>query len=271
MGKNLERRSVFTYNCWSVVANERSHRSVEEILVFALVGILIGFSKGGLGGPVPVALTVPLLTLIIDPQVAVALVLPLLIFADGFALRIYWKQWDRHHIKLMLVPGLIGVVVGTLVLKEIDTVTLKRVIGGLTFVALAFKISSDSLASLRYVPRKWHGYFAGWASGFGSTLANVGAPPFTAYLLLQPTMTPRRFVGTTTLFFAAINLTKVPGYVAIEIVSIERLVSVAWVLFLIPPAVLLARYLIDRVNQKVFELLMMVPLAVLSVYLLLFS
>ena len=57
--------------------------SVEEIILYAIVGILVGFSKGGLGGPVPVALTVPLMTLIIDPQVAVALVLPLLIFADN--------------------------------------------------------------------------------------------------------------------------------------------------------------------------------------------
>ena len=78
-----------------------------------------------------------------------------------------------------------------------------------------FKIASDRLASLAYQPRKWHGYFAGWASGFGSTLANVGAPPFTAYLLLQPKMTPRRFVGTTTLFFAVMNLTKVPGFIAL--------------------------------------------------------
>ena len=51
---------------------------MEEILLYAIVGILVGLSKGGLGGPVPVALTVPLMTLIIEPQIAVALVLPLL-------------------------------------------------------------------------------------------------------------------------------------------------------------------------------------------------
>ncbi len=242
-----------------------------EVIVFALVGVLIGFSKGGLGGPVPVALTVPVLTLIIDPQIAVALVLPLLIFADVFALYIYWKQWDRKYIKLMLLPGLIGVVVGTLVLKDIDTITLKRIIGGLTLLALAFKVSRDRLGSLTYAPRNWHGYFAGWASGFGSTLANVGAPPFTAYLLLQPKMTPRRFVGSTTLFFAVMNLTKLPGYIFIEIVDFARLMSIAWVFVLIPPAVLVARYLIDHIDQKTFEWLMMVPLFVLSAYLLLFS
>ena len=244
---------------------------MEEIIVFALAGILIGFSKGGLGGPVPVALTVPMLTLVIEPQVAVPLVLPLLLFADIFALWFYWKQWDRRYIKLMLLPGLLGVIIGAWVLKDIDTLTLKRAIGGLTLLALAFKISSDRLAALEYAPRKWHGYFAGWASGFGSTLANVGAPPFTAYLLLQPNMTPRRFVGTTTLFFAVMNLTKAASYHFIEIVDFERLLSIAWVFILIPPAVLVARRLIDHINQQLFEWLMMLPLFVLSAYLLLFS
>ncbi|MCY3864831.1 MAG: sulfite exporter TauE/SafE family protein [Chloroflexi bacterium] len=243
--------------------------SAEEIFLYAIVGILVGLSKGGLGGPVPVALTVPLMTLIIDPQIAVALVLPLLIFADVFALYFYWRQWDRHYIVLMMAPGLIGVALGALVLDAIDAATLKRVIGSLTLLALAFKISSDRLASLAYQPRTWHGYFAGWASGFGSTLANVGAPPFTAYLLLQPKMTPRRFVGTTTLFFAVMNLTKVPSFIALDLFDYDRLLSIAWVFLLIPPAVLVARRLIDRINQQVFELMMMIPLAVLSVVLLL--
>jgi uncharacterized membrane protein YfcA len=171
----------------------------------------------------------------------------------------------------MMAPGLIGVLLGALALHAIDAVTLKRVIGGLTLLALAFKIASDRLASLAYQPRTWHGYFAGWASGFGSTLANVGAPPFTAYLLLQPKMTPRRFVGTTTLFFAVMNFTKVPGFIVLGLFDYDRLLSIVWVFLLIPPAVMVARSLIDRINQQVFELLMMIPLAVLSLYLLLFS
>ena len=171
----------------------------------------------------------------------------------------------------MLAPGLVGVVLGALALHVIDAATLKRIIGGLTLLALVFKVSSDRFAALAYQPRTWHAYFAGWASGFGSTLANVGAPPFTAYLLLQPKMTPRRFIGTTTLFFAVMNLSKVPGFVALGLFDLDRLLSIAWVFLLIPPAVLAARYLIDRINQRIFELMMMIPLAALSVYLLLFS
>lgn len=242
-----------------------------ETIIFALVAILIGLSKGGLGGPVPVALTVPILSLIIEPQVAVGLILPLLVFADAFALYFYWKQWDKKLLMLMLVPALFGVALGAFLLKDIDAVTLKRVIGGLTLVALSFKVGSERLRRLAYHPRAWHGWFAGWASGFGSTLANVGAPPFTAYLLLQPNMTPRVFVGTTTLFFAVINLTKLPSYISIGILDLSKLLAIAWVFILIPLAIAFARAIIDRVNLRTFEWMMMAPLLLLSLYLLLFS
>ncbi len=241
---------------------------MEETIAFAVVAVLIGFSKGGLGGPVPVALTVPILTLIIEPQVAVGMILPLLLFADVFALYFYWRQWSRKYIALMLIPGLIGVLLGTFVLVDIDAVTLKRSIGGLTLVALSFKIGSERLRRLAYHPRDWHGWIAGCASGFGSTLANVGAPPFTAYLLLQPKMTPRSFVGTTTLFFAAMNLTKLPSYIAIGILDLPQLVNIAWVFLIIPGAIALARALINRINQQTFEWIMMAPLIILSLYLL---
>lgn len=241
---------------------------MEETLLFALVAMLIGLSKGGLGGPVPVALTVPILSLIIEPQEAVGLILPLLIFADAFALYFYWKQWDKKLMTLMLVPALVGVALGSFILKDIDALTLKRIIGGLTLVALSFKIGSERLRRLAYHPQAWHGWFAGWASGFGSTLANVGAPPFTAYLLLQPNMTPRVFVGTTTLFFAVVNLTKLPTYLTIGILDVSKLLAIAWVFILIPLAIALARALIDRINHRTFEWIMIVPLLILSLYLL---
>ena len=244
---------------------------MEETLIFALVGLLVGFSKGGLGGPAPVALTTPLLTLVIGPQAAVGLVLPLLIFADVFALYFYWQQWDKRFILLMLVPGLIGAVCGTFVLTDIDAVTLKRLIGGLALTALIFKIAGSHVRILTYRPQNWHGWLAGWAAGFSSALANVGAPPFIAYLLLQPKMTPRSFIGTTTLFFAIINLTKLPGFMAIGILDISKLLDIGWVFILIPAAIAAARCLVTRINHRTFEWIIMVPLLLLSVYLLFFS
>ena len=244
---------------------------MEEILIFAVVGLLIGLSKGGLGGPVPVALCVPLLMLIIPAHEAMGLVLPLLIFADVFALYFYWKQWDGHHLRLILLPGLIGVFYGLSALGSIDTIALQHIVGGLTLLAMAFKIVGDHPKFLTYRPQNWHGWLGGWSSGFGAALANVGAPPFAAYLLMQPKITPRSFVGTTTVFFVIINLAKLPGFIAIGILDIPKLLDIAWVFILIPIAVAAGRALITRINQQTFEWMIMIPLLLLSLSLLFFS
>ena len=48
-------------------------------------------------------------------------------------------------------------------------------------------------------------------SGFTSTIAHAGAPPVVVYLLPQQ-LSRQQFVGTTVVFFAALNLIKVPPY-----------------------------------------------------------
>lgn len=237
------------------------------ILVIALAGCLIGLSKGGLGGPVPVSLTAPLLSMIMPVPQAVGLVLPLLIFADVFALRAYWKDWDMHQVKLMMPAGILGVVMGVLLLATLDDLTLRRILGIFTMIAVIYKLTSDMLKSIKYEPRNWHGWLAGWASGFGSAIANVGAPPFTAYMLLQ-NVTPTSFIGTTTLFFAIINLLKVPGFLGADVIDVQQLISIAWVLPLIPLNVWIGRKFVDWVNPRVFEWIMLVLLAWASLTLL---
>jgi len=244
---------------------------MEEILIFALVGVLVGLSKGGLGGPLPVALTVPLLSRIILPQQAVGIVLPLLMFADVFAVYFYWKEWDKRYLTYLLIPGLIGVAFGTFILKDIDEQTLKRIIGGFTLIAISFKILNDRIKSIQYQPQIWHGWLAGWASGFASALANVGGPPITVYLLLQKNMSPRKFIGTNTLFFTIINWTKLPGFIGLGILDVQKFLSIAWVLVIIPFAIYGARNIITRINQKTFEWIMIIPLLILSISLLFFS
>lgn len=251
---------------------------MEEILIFAIVGLLVGLSKGGLGGPVFVGMTVPLLSLIIPAQQAVGLVLPLLMFADVFAIYFYWKEWEKRYLVLLLIPGLIGVVFGTFILKDIDEQSLKRIIGVFTLIAVSFKLLNDQLKSIQYQPKNWHGWLAGWAAGFASALANVGGPPIIVYLLMQSNvktkkspLTPRQFIGTTTLFFAIINWTKLPGFIGLGILDINRFLSIAWVIVIIPFAIYGARYIITRIDQKTFEWVMIVPLIILCISLIFFS
>lgn len=237
-------------------------------LMFAVVALLIGFSKGGLGGPVPVALTAPLLSLVIPPRTAVGVILPLLMFADVFALYFYWRRWEIRYVRLMLPAGVIGVILGTLLLATLSNETLRRIIGAFTLIAVIYKVLNDRLKSVTYRPQDWHAYLAGWGSGFGSSLANAGAPPFTAYMLLQPGMTPIPFIGTTTLFFAVINVLKLPGFLSTGVLDVDLLLRILWVLPLIPFGVWLGQTVVARMDTRVFESMMLAALFLMGLALL---
>lgn len=237
-----------------------------QIAVFVIACLLIGLSKGGLGGPLPVSLVIPLLALVMDAKEAVPLVLPFLIFADWFALRIYWKQWNMHYLKLMLPLGIVGMLIGAMLLNIIPDIALKIVIGIVTILVLLYKLFSDRLDTINYEHHNWHGYLAGWTSAFASTLANNGGPPFTIYMLLQR-IDPVPFIATTTLYFAIINFLKMPIYWQQGLINFEMLFSVIWALPIIPLGVWLGRRSLNYVSPVLFERIMMVLLA-LSIVLL---
>jgi uncharacterized protein len=240
----------------------------ESILFLGLAALLIGLSKGGLGGPVPVSLTVPLLSLVLpDATEAVGIVLPLLLFADVFALYIYRGTWNMYYVRLMLPVGVLGVITGTALLTTLNKDDFLHILGVFTFIAVTYKLSSSLIKSLKYKPQEWHGYIAGFASGFGSSLANVGSPPFTAYMLLQPQMTPITFIGTTTLYFAIINALKIPGFLLTVHVTPEKLAAIIIVTPIVPLGVWLGRKSLNFINQQVFEGSMLALLFIMSLVL----
>jgi uncharacterized membrane protein YfcA len=242
------------------------------ILLILLVALFIGLSKGGFGGPVLVSFITPLLSQIMPASQAIGLVLPLLLVGDLIALRIYWGQWEMRHVKLMLPLAIIGIILGGALLIFLadskQDLLLRRILGAFTLLIVIYKVGSDALKRVAYEPRNWHGYVAGWASGFGSALANVGAPPFTAYMLLQE-VNPTIFMGTTTLFFAIVNFLKLPiTLLSSNVLNVHLLASVIWVIPVIPVGTWLGSRFVKWVNPKIFERMMLFLLFAMSLYML---
>jgi len=235
-------------------------------IILIVVALLIGLSKGGMGAVLGVLVT-PFLSLVMPVSAAISLALPLLMIGDVFALWFFWKTWDMHYIRLLLPMAIAGIIVGTYLLATLNNGTLRHILGLFTLLFVVYKIADTRLKSLDYHPREWHGYLAGAASGLGSALANAGSVPFTAYMLLQD-VTPEVFVGTTTLFFAVVNVLKVPGFVVAKLLDLNGLLSVLWAVPLIPVGVYLGRWMIQRINKRAFEGFMLVVLVIASAVLL---
>jgi hypothetical protein len=234
-------------------------------VVIALVALLIGLSKGGIGQVLGVLIT-PLLTFVMPVTQAVALALPLLIFGDLFSLWAFWKKWDMRYIRLMLPTAVIGIVIGTLLLTVLPDIALRRILGIMTLLYVVYRLLADRLKALAYQPRNWHGVAAGGAAGVGSALANVGALFYTVYMLLQP-VEPVIFAGTATLFFFIINILKIPGFIVAGLFDLNLFLQVAWLLPLIPIGVFIGRWLVNRMPQKAFEQLMLVILTLAALVL----
>lgn len=232
---------------------------MEFSLILAVAALYVGLIKGGLG-PVPGALLVPLLSTRISVTDAVALTLPLLVFGDWMALPVYWRKWDTGALRLLIPAGVIGVLLGVLLLSALPDDALRRLLGVITLLAVTYKLISDSLTTLRYTPRPWHGWLAGWGSGFMSALANVGAPPITAYLLLQRAKSVP-FIATTVVFFLIMNAIKLPLFLLAGVLTVGDLTDLLWTLPLIPLGVWLGKQFVERINPRRFEWLMLLLLA----------
>jgi hypothetical protein len=61
-------------------------------------------------------------------------------------------------------------------------------------------------------------------AGAASGIFNNGGLPFNSYLLLQK-RPPRLFIATTALFFAILNLVKVPGFLYTGVLNVSLLLS----------------------------------------------
>lgn len=240
--------------------------SAIEIALIALVAGLIGLSKGGMGA-ILVVLTTPILSLAFPVKSAISITLPLLLIADGFALVAFWRTWDNGYIRQMLPAAVVGVALGSVVLILLPDLTLRRIMGLFTLAFVIYRLVQPRIARLAYSPRPWHGPLVGWLSGFGSALANTGSPPYTAYMLLRH-VEPLPFAGTATLFFAIINLLKMPGLVLGGIFDWQLFLSTLWAVPIIPLLVWAGRVLVGRINPVVFDRLMLALLAMASFILL---
>ncbi len=223
----------------------------------AFVVLLTGVGKSGFGSGIG-ALATPLLALTISVADAAALLLPMLIIMDAFTLPHYYRErrFDAHHLRILLFSSVIGIVVGAYFFDTLshNERAMKFGIGALAVAFVLFQMGRSvivgALSAQR--PAPWVGAIMGALGGFTSTLAHAGGPPVTIYLV--PQNLPRdRYVGTTVLLFAAVNLIKLIPY---YFLGLLRLGNLGTILLLTPLAfvgVRLGLWLNQRFTNRWFN------------------
>jgi uncharacterized membrane protein YfcA len=180
-------------------------------LLFIICGILIGVARSGLSGAGFVI--VPIMAGIFGGKLSVGIVLPMLIFADVFAVNYYHRHATWRYIFFTMPWALLGIIIATIFGNLIDDDTFKTFIAIMVLLGIALMIIQDGFLKSQKIPDNW--WFAGilgLTGGFTSMIGNAAGQIMSLYLLAMH-LPKNRFIGTAAWFFLIINLTKVPFHV----------------------------------------------------------
>jgi uncharacterized membrane protein YfcA len=205
--------------------------------------LLYGIAKGGFGGALAV-ISVPMMALVMPPTQAAAILLPILVVMDILVVKTYWGIFDRRALVLLLPGAIVGVAIGYLSAEAMNEHYMRILIGVLSLV-----FGVQSLLGLKGLSSAEHhvvsGSLFGSLAGFTSFSIHAGGPPLTMYLMPKQ-LSPLMFAGTAGIFFAVVNVVKLPPYFALGQFTSDNLMYSLVLVPLAPLGVKLGHYLVKR-------------------------
>jgi uncharacterized membrane protein YfcA len=222
---------------------------VATLLLCAVASAFIGIGKAGFGGGVGL-ISPTLFAQLMPMRQVLGLMQPLLMFGDLTALVAWWRKWDLHNV-LLLAPGtVVGIVTGAATIAYMPDRALQISLGVISLIFVATQVLQQRgvLTGASFRPVWWQAALVGFAAGVSSTLAHAAGPIITLYLMPQ-NLGKERFVATTVLYFAGVNLLKLPFFLANGVLTGHVALSALW----LAPVVLLGTFLGVWMNRCVSE------------------
>lgn len=237
----------------------------------AVAAVTIGISKTALpGGSI---LAIALFAAVLPARTSTAATLLLLMVGDLFALTAY-RRHAHWPTLLRLAPAVIaGLLVGFAFLALAGDGVVRRAIGVILLLMIAVTLWRrwrHSRADTAAPPSSGiilAGAY-GTLGGFTTMVANAGGPVMSMYFLA--TRTPVQvFLGTSAWFFAIINVIKVPFLAGLGLFETPVLLMDAVLAPLVVVGALLGLRVARRMNQRVFDRIVIALTILGAVYLLL--
>ncbi len=222
------------------------------VLAILLTGINKGGFASGAGG-----LGVPLMSLFIAPPVAAGIMLPILCAMDLFGVHAYRGRWSTKHVQALVPGALIGIALGGLAFGALSVDAIRLVLG---LIAIVFSVNqafgitqriAARLAAERAAPGRVAGTFWGAASGFTSTLAHAGGPPFAIWMLPQK-LDKTTLVATSAVFFLVVNYVKLVPYAMLGQLNSSNLAASLLFAPLAPLGIWLGVWLHHKISERSF-------------------
>ena len=236
----------------------------------AVVGaIFVGISKTAIGGLG--ALAVALFAYVFpSSKQASGLLLPLLVFADFVAVFSYRRHTQWGFVIRLFPWTALGVLAGYFALGRTSDHHVKLMIGSiiLALALLAFWRRYGARRSAEPQPvNPLVGPGVGMLAGFVTLIANAAGPLMAIYLVAMR-LPKMQYVGTAAVFFMAVNLFKLPFMAALGLVTVQSFTLNLMLLPAVLAGAAAGRWLLHRIDQDLFERLVLGLSAVAGVLLL---
>lgn len=197
---------------------------VLDLTFFLIAGpavIFAGISKGGFGSGAAFA-SASVLALVVEPGLALGVMLPLLMLIDVSTLRPYWRKWDSEAALLLIIGAVPGVALGAALYKVAEPDVFRVLIGVISVGFVLWQIASKRgliPAATHQLP-VWAGATAGLVAGFTSFVSHAGGPPAAVYLLSKR-LGKTEFQASTVLIFWVVNIAKFVPYAFLGMFTLE--------------------------------------------------
>ncbi|MGW3512632.1 sulfite exporter TauE/SafE family protein [Streptomyces sp. NPDC000994] len=239
----------------------------------AFAALLVGFSKTAVSGANTVSLAV--FAAVLPARASTGVLLPVLIAGDVLAVLTYRRHAHWPTLWRLFPAVAAGVVVGTLFLMWADDGIVRTSIGAILLLMAGVTVwrrrSADrgeepEAVSTRPGRLKARSY--GVLGGFTTMVANAGGPVMSLYLL-SAGFRKLGFLGTSAFFFLIVNVSKVPFSAGLGLIDGRSLLLDAVLVVFVVPGALLGKWAVHRINQRLFEQLVIVATVVGGLQLLL--
>jgi uncharacterized protein len=237
----------------------------EHLFLLALAAFVVGLAKGGLSSAG--ALSVPLLSLFMDPLQAAGVILPVYIASDMIAVYLYRRNFSVQNLKVLVPASLVGIVIAMVIapLVPVAGVILATGLIGLIYcLQVAWVRLKGGQDARSFSARR--GWVFGILCGITSFISHNGSPPFQAFMLPQK-LENLTFAGTATILFAIINISKIPAYTELGLWDQIELVRMLWMIGVAICGAFIGRWLVARLPKWFYMGMIQIMLFCVSVFL----
>ena len=244
------------------------HLSPTAWALCTLAALLIGIAKAGMSG-----MGIPAIAIygsIFGARDSTGVVLPMLITADIGAVWIFQQHARWEYIRRLLAPAIAGIIIGTMLMSRMDNDAFRPLLGGILL----------GLTVMQGIRVKWpnayggvpHAKPVGWTlgllTGFTTMTANAAGPIMAVYCVAVG-LPKLEVVGTIAWFFFIVNLVKVPFSVSLGVIHGSSLLLDLFMAPAIVAGLLVGRWMVHHVSQRLFEAIVLILAAIAATRLLL--